>query len=124
MCRKRVCLLALLIVFLFLPVGAIIWLRFETDDTQPAKGDKWKELAPKGGGFSVQVPGDAAEGDEAIEVEGTKERFSGKIYTVKHSRATFEVHYRDFSDEWLKKRPIEQLLMLQRYGGLGRGLEG
>jgi len=28
---------------------------------QPAQGDKWKELAPKGGGFSVQVPGDAAE---------------------------------------------------------------
>jgi hypothetical protein len=77
---------------------------------QPGKGDKWKELAPKGGGFSVQVPGDAAEGDEAIAVEETQERFSGKTYTVKHSSATFEVHYRDFSDEWLKKRPIEQLL--------------
>jgi hypothetical protein len=31
--RKRVCLLAPLLVFLSLPVGAIIWLRFETDDT-------------------------------------------------------------------------------------------
>ena len=42
---------------------------------QPAKGDKWKELAPKGGGFSVQVPGDAAEGNEEIEVKETKEGF-------------------------------------------------
>ena len=33
MCRKRVCLLAPLIVFLSVPVGAIIWLRFETNDT-------------------------------------------------------------------------------------------
>src|SRR5262249_60034591 len=31
--RKWVCLLALLLAFLSLPVGAIIWLRFETDDT-------------------------------------------------------------------------------------------
>src|SRR5262245_28402424 len=77
---------------------------------QPAKGDKWKELAPKGGGFSVQVPGDAAEGNEAIEVKETKEGFSGKTYTVKQSGATFEVHYREYDDEWLKNWPIEQLL--------------
>src|SRR5262249_27605579 len=76
----------------------------------PAKGDHWKQLAPKAGGFSVQVPGDAAEGNEAIEVKETTEGFGGKIYTVKHKSATFEVHYREFSDEWLKKRPIEQLL--------------
>jgi hypothetical protein len=31
--RKRVCLLALLLLFLSLPVAALIWLRFETDDT-------------------------------------------------------------------------------------------
>src|SRR5262249_51386268 len=31
--RKWVCLLALLLVILTLPVGAIIWLRFEPDDT-------------------------------------------------------------------------------------------
>ena len=77
---------------------------------QPAKGDKWKELAPKGGGFSVQLPGGAAEGNEAIEVKQTKERFIGKFYTVKHRSATFEVQYRDYSDEWLMKRPIEHLL--------------
>src|SRR5262249_8742329 len=64
----------------------------------------------KGGGFSVQFPGDAAEGSEAIEVKETQESFSGKIYTVKRNSATFEVHYRDYNDEWLKKKPIEQLL--------------
>src|SRR5262249_30983910 len=31
--RKWVCLLALLLVILALPVGTIIWMRFETDDT-------------------------------------------------------------------------------------------
>jgi hypothetical protein len=30
--RKRVWLLALLLVFLCLPVGALFWLRFDTDD--------------------------------------------------------------------------------------------
>ena len=58
----------------------------------------------------MQVPGDAAEGNEEIEVKKTKEGFSGKTYTVKHSGATFEVHYRDYSDEWLQKRLLEQLL--------------
>src|SRR5262245_52899618 len=100
---------ALLLVVGALAIGGRLTLAPAGD--QPAKADKWKKLAPNGGSFSVQVPGDAAEGNEAIEVKETKESFSGKIYTVKHSSATFEVHYREYNDEWLKSRPIEQRLI-------------
>ncbi len=82
-------------------------------ETSPAA---WKKLAPAGGGFSILIPGTAAETTTPIKTAGGE--LQNHVFTMETPLAAYIISYIDFPEPVTDPAAIKHMLDSGRDGGL------